>query len=76
MSPVVLPSPDELESLPWHVRDRAIATARRLLADYGTHVVADGGTRYRARKAAKEAKHAQWAADVRDEARRLMGETC
>jgi hypothetical protein len=37
--PVVLPTPDELAVIPWHVRDRAIGKAQRLVQQYRGRVI-------------------------------------
>lgn len=74
MSPIPLPTPDELGRMSWQQRDRAVMAARRLVRAYGGTVEADGGTRYRLTKAAKEANAREWAEQVRADARRLAGE--
>lgn len=73
MSPVVLPSPEELTRLTWWQRDKAIRAARALLRSYGALVEAADMPARRTRLAPEvlaERKRAEGEA-IREEARRL-----
>lgn len=68
--PVVLPTPDELERMPWRARQRARAQARALLlaVQASEHRCYHGSDRP---SASTLAARLEWARQVRAEARRL-----
>lgn len=73
--PVTLPHPEEFARLDWRTRDKAILAARGLLRAYGGTVSEDmTGDGYRPSREARARRDAQWAEDVRAQARRLAGE--
>lgn len=78
--PHVLPTADELAAMPWHKRDKALANARRVLAEYNLAFEPFQRTRMsdsqRKRRAEQRRRQAQkWGEQVRKEARRLERES-
>jgi hypothetical protein len=70
--PVMLPHPEEFRALDWRTRDKAITTARALLRAYGGTVSEDMTTDgYRPSRECRARRDAQWAEDVRAQARAL-----
>lgn len=74
--PHILPTADELAAMPWHKRDKALANARKVLAEYRLafepmHRTRMTDAQVKRRKAARKAKLAKFGELVRAEARAL-----
>lgn len=70
--PIVLPTPDELAVVPWHVRDRAIGRAQRLVQQYRGRVVpAQKRERMRLTPEARQQRARQFGESVQAQARAI-----
>ncbi len=70
--PVVLPTPDELAVIPWHVRDRAIGKAQRLVQQYRGRVIGKAQReRTRLTPEARRERNRQFGESVQAQARAI-----